>query len=93
MIITTLLVKDNDDILDDSMRFHLNNGVDSFIVTAHNSNDNVREILHKHRNNILKLFVETDDTYNQSAWVTRMAVYAAIEHKPDWIIYCDADEM
>lgn len=93
MIISTLLVKDDDDILDDSMQFHLNNGVDFFVVTAHNSNDNVREILHKHRNNILKLFVETDDTYNQSIWVTRMASYVSTEHRPDWIIHSDADEM
>lgn len=92
MIIASLLVRNDDDILSDSMSFHLNNGVDAFIVTEHYANDNVRHILKQYDEYIIRRFVENDTVYNQSKWVTRMAV-AASEYNPDWVIHCDADEL
>ncbi len=92
MILASLLVRDDDDILGDNFEFHLNNGVDAFIVTEHNSNNNTKSILDKYSDYILDRIIEYDDTYNQSKWVTRMARIAS-GYNPDWIIHCDADEL
>jgi len=92
MIIASLLVRNDEDILQHNIEFHLNNGVDAFVVTEHCANDMVKSILSKFSDHIIERFVVDDDTYNQSIWVTRMARSIA-KHKPDWIIHCDADEL
>lgn len=38
-LIITLLVKDEEDILETNIRFHKAMGADGFIVTSHNSTD------------------------------------------------------
>ena len=46
-LIMTLLVKDEEEILEKNIRFHKEMGVDGFIVTSHNSKDKTDEILEK----------------------------------------------
>ena len=92
-IVMTLLVRDEEDILDAHLQFHLRQGVDSFIVTDNRSIDGTRDILHRYEKaGVAQVIEERDDTYAQAEWVTRMARIAHAEHRADWVIPSDADE-
>jgi hypothetical protein len=89
----TLLVRDEADIVDTQIAFHLALGVDVVIATDNRSQDGTTEILERYeREGVLQLIREDGDDLRQSEWVTRMARLAAAEHGADWIINSDADE-
>lgn len=89
----TLLVRDEDDILDEQLSFHLAAGVDHFVVTDHGSRDRTAVILDAYaRRGVLHLLRETGEVKRQSEWVTRMARMAAVELGADWVVNSDADE-
>lgn len=90
MIIATLLVKNEEDIIDEFMQFHLTHGVDGIIVTDNGSSDKTKEIIAKYPE-VLEVIDEPANDYQQSAWVTRMARLAC-KFKPDWVVHLDADE-
>lgn len=92
-LIMTLLVRNEEDIVDWNLRFHFAHGVSFVIATDNNSTDATPDILRSYeRQGRLRLIRERSDDYSQSVWVTRMARLAAIEHGADWIINNDADE-
>lgn len=92
-IVMTLLVRDEEDIVDTNIRYHLSQGVDFVIATDNRSRDRTRDILLRHaRAGHLRLIDEAGDDYSQGKWVTRMARLAHAEHGADWIINNDADE-
>ncbi len=92
-LVMTLLVRDEEDILEANIRYHLSRGVDYIIATDNRSNDSTSEILLAHaREGHLEYRYEAEDDYRQSAWVTRMARRAATKHGADWVINNDADE-
>ena len=83
----TLLVRDEADIVDAQIAFHLDAGVDFVIATDHRSNDGTTEILERYeRQGGLRLIRERDEEVRQSEWVTRMARLAANEHRADWVL-------
>src|SRR2546421_1075856 len=89
----TLTARDEEDILDDHIRYHLDAGVDFVVATDHRSVDGTTEILQQYeREGHLRLIREQGEAYRQSKWVTRMARLAATEHGADWVINSDADE-
>ena len=89
----TLLVRDEQDIVDAHLSFHLNAGVDLVIATDHRSSDGTTEILESYaRDGYVHLIRRQDSRIQQSAWVTHMARLAATEHGADWVIHSDADE-
>jgi hypothetical protein len=89
----TLLVRDEADVVDAHISFHLSAGVDIVIVTDHRSDDGTTEILRSHeREGRVRLLVERAQRIRQSEWVTHMARLAASEHGADWVINSDADE-
>ena len=92
-IVMTLLVRDEEDILEAHLAFHVAAGVDHFIVTDHASQDGTTAILERHAKQGTVSFVrETDSVKRQAEWVTRMAREAATDHQADWVINSDADE-
>ncbi|SDY43425.1 Glycosyl transferase family 2 [Allochromatium warmingii] len=89
----TLLVKNERDIINANIRYHLANGVDFIIATDNGSSDGTREILADYQQaGALRLIDEPGNDFSQDQWVTRMALLARDKHGADWIINSDADE-
>jgi Glycosyl transferase family 2 len=92
-LVMTLLVRDEADIVDEQISFHLDAGVDFVVATDNRSQDGTTEILERHaRDGHLHLIREPGDDLRQTEWVTRMAQLAATEFGADWVINTDADE-
>ncbi len=89
----TLLVRDEADIVDEQIAFHLDAGVDFVIATDNRSQDGTTEILERYASEgRLHLIREPGEDLRQSEWVTRMARLAATEFGADWVLNTDADE-
>jgi hypothetical protein len=89
----TLLVRDEVDIVEAHLMYHLSAGVDVVVATDHRSRDGTTEILESYaRRGYVHLIRREDERIRQSEWVTQMARIAATEHGADWVINSDADE-
>jgi len=92
-LVMTVLARDEADIVDAQLAFHLAAGVDFVIATDHRSQDGTTDILRRYeREGVLRLLRVEEEAYKQAEWVTRMARLAAREHGADWVIHADADE-
>lgn len=94
-LIMTLLVKNEEDILENNLLFHKAMGVDSFIITDNNSTDRTPEIIRKYKEKgwVEEVIEETATDYQQKKWVDRMIWKAKRIYKADWVINADADEL
>lgn len=92
-IVMTLLVRNEEDVVETSLRYHLAQGIDFIIATDNRSTDRTRQVLrHYADRGRVHLIEEGGDDYFQSRWVTRMARLAAERFAADWVINADADE-
>jgi Glycosyl transferase family 2 len=90
----TLLLRDNADIVEANLRYHLARGVDVVLVTDNGSRDGTVDIVDRYRGRgVAEIWHKHSSDFDQSAWVTRMARLAATEHAADWVINNDADEL
>ena len=91
-IVMTLVVRDEADIVDTQIRYHLNAGVDFVIASDHESRDGTTEILESYvRSGDLRRIPVTGEMHD-GPWRTHMARLAATEYGADWVINTDADE-
>lgn len=90
MLIATLMVRDEADIIASNLEHHIAHGVDAFIVTDHLSVDGTADIVQSYPQ-VVKYIYEDNPGYYQGQYVTRMAHLAA-EMGADWIVHLDADE-
>lgn len=93
-LIMTLVVKNEEDIVEQNIRFHCAMGCDGFIVTSHNCTDNTNEILKKLKQEglVLDIFYETSPNHQLNVWVSRMVDLARRKYHATWMINADADE-
>jgi hypothetical protein len=92
-LVMTLLVRDEADVVEANLAYHLNAGVDLVIATDHDSRDGTGEILERYvSEGHVRLIRETKGGFRQSELVTRMARMAATDYAADWVLNCDADE-
>ena len=90
----TLLARDEADIVDAWLEFHLNAGAD-FVVsqpTIAPSTEPRTCSSGTPRDGQLHLIREAGEDLRQNEWVTRMARMAATKFGADWVINSDADE-
>lgn len=89
----TMIVRDEDDVLEANLVHHLSQGADLVLVTDHRSTDGTPEILDAYaRAGHVRVIRETGEDYLQQQWQQRMARMAATELGADWVIGVDADE-
>jgi hypothetical protein len=89
----TLAARDEADIIESNIRYHLEAGVDFIIATDHRSTDRTNEILRGfERDGRLQVIRQDDEAFRQREWVNEMARLAATSHGADWVINADADE-
>jgi hypothetical protein len=92
-IVMTLLARDEADVVEAQLAYHLAAGVDFVVATDNRSRDGTTDILAAHaREGHLHLLREDGERFEQSAWVTRMARLAATRFGADWVVNSDADE-
>jgi Glycosyl transferase family 2 len=92
-LVMTLRTRDEADVVDAQIAFHLNAGVDFVVATDHRSADGTVDILESYaRQGYLHLIREHADEMDEGAWATRMSRLAATHFGADWIIPSDADE-
>lgn len=93
-LIMTFVVKNEDDIIEQNIRFHHAMGVDGFIVTSNNSTDKTNEILERLKKEglVLHIFYETTPDHKLNIWVSRMVQMATDKYHATWMINADADE-
>ena len=91
-LVQTLLVRDEIDVIEAQISYHLDAGVDFVIVTDHDSQDGTSDVLESFAHNGHLLRIRRSGKMHESAWRTHMARIAASEHGADWVINTDADE-
>jgi hypothetical protein len=90
-----MLVRDEIDIIEQNIEFHLRFGIENFVITDNGSVDGTRDILGDFKRRLGKSMVIIDDAepvHHQSMRVDRMIQVAKQEFRPRWIISSDADE-
>jgi hypothetical protein len=92
-LVMTLLARDEADVVESWLTFHLNAGADFVIATDNRSVDGTTDVLERfaHEGHV-HLIREPGEDLRQNEWVTRMARLAATDFGADWVINSDADE-
>ena len=92
-LVMTLLLRDEIDVIESHLAFHLAAGVDLVIAMDHRSQDGTTDVLRAYeREGHVVLVSQAGERVKQSEWVTGMARLAASEYGADWVINSDADE-
>jgi hypothetical protein len=89
----TFRARDEVDIVDAWLAFHLNAGADFVVAMDNRSQDGTTDVLERYaREGHVHLIHEPGEDLRENEWVTRMARLAATEFGADWVINSDADE-
>jgi hypothetical protein len=92
-LVMTLVVRDEEEILEDNLDYHFNRGVDFVLATDHGSSDATPEILRRYADaGVLQIVEQAGQSFDQATLVSRMARLAATDHGADWVFHDDADE-
>ena len=91
-VVATIVARDEADIIDSQIAYHLGAGIDFVIVTDHESRDGTTEILERYEAGGRLRRIPESGPVLESDWRTHMARLAATEHGADWVINMDADQ-
>jgi hypothetical protein len=90
-----MVIRDEMDIIEYNIDFHLGFGIEHFVVTDNGSVDGTRDVLGDFKRRLGKSMVIIDDAepaHHQAVRVNRMIQVAKQKFRPRWIISSDADE-
>ena len=71
-----LMVKNEEDIIEENIRFHAKMGVDNFVIMDNNSDDLTLEIIKNLAKEFEITIIEEKGIYAQSKWMTKLAKIA-----------------
>ena len=94
-LVMTLVVRDEEDVIEANLLAHRALGVDRFLVLDNGSTDRTPEILDRWRRaGRAEVLTEPDATTAEvfQEWLTRLARIAIGDLGADWVIHNDADE-
>ena len=92
-LVMTLLARDEADVVESWLAFHLNAGADFVIATDNRSEDGTTDVLERYaREGHVHLIREPGRTCARTSGSRGMARLAATEFAADWVINSDADE-
>jgi hypothetical protein len=94
-LVMVMKVRDEIDVVEQTLSYHLDQGADRWIVTDNGSTDGTLEVLKRFEaEGKLRLIEEPGEDFRTEAhwWVTRMARLACTELGADWVAHVDADE-
>ncbi len=93
-LVMTLLVKDDEVLIERFVRFHFSMGIDVLIVMLHNCTDRTGEIINKLKQEgyPIEIIVKNTKEWNQKKFVHEMILLAKRKYKAYWIINSDSDE-
>ena len=87
-----VVVRDEADVVDAHIAFHLNAGVDFVVATDHASTDGTSDVLESYaRDGYLRRISEAGEA-RDAGWRASMARLAIDEHGADWVLDSEADE-
>lgn len=93
MLAMTLVVQDEEEVLEANLDYHLAQGVDLILAVDHGSTDRTPEILSRYAERGHVHWLRDDEPgFDQARHVNRLLRLAADEHGADWVIHGDADE-
>jgi hypothetical protein len=88
----TVRTRDDRDVIDAQLAFHLAAGVDFVIANDHRSVDGTRELLEEYERRGVLHLLRRDGEFVVGEWVDEMARLAATDFDADWVFHTDADE-
>lgn len=93
-LVMTLLVRNEADVIEGNLRYHLDHGVDHIVAIDNGSSDGTTEILEEYaKKGVVHLLHESSRIFQQRAWVNKMGALAYSRHAADIIFHADADEL
>lgn len=93
MLIMPMVVRDEANIIADTLRHHLDQGIDRILVADNGSTDGTLDILHSDAfRGAVEVFDKGDGLYLQKTWTNEMIRHAIERYKVDWVVPNDADE-
>lgn len=92
-LVMTILTRNDADVLETNIEYHLSVGIDFFIITDNNSTDHTAEIIKKYeKRGVAKYIFDDSEIFEQNKIVTQMAKMAYTVYGATWVINNDSDE-
>ena len=93
-VAVALVSRDEIEVIEDNIKFHLAQGVDLIFATDNNSADGTLDIFKKYEKlGKLILFQDSSNMHDQSRIINNMIKVAKEEYKIDWVFTIDSDEL
>lgn len=89
-----MVVRDEKDLIENNVRYHLDIGFDHIVVLDHCSTDGTRDLLLALKRLFPQVDVLTEDnpSFDHERYANRVLMYTIERHHPEWIFSIDADE-